>query len=786
MFSPLSRSRLYYEVILLVTVVASGFLIPVGVGWAPDLGQGWRIFFVVTDVYFMLDTILNFRLGYIVSYTSIRREIGGLLPMATAVEMNPRKVARHYLKTWFVPDTLGSLPFDLVGWRTHNAASGLKLLGLLRLFKVMRLNYLQSIFRWRPTGFMFAVREVIFTFLWMYLFCHFSACVFFWVGRLQPPNPEGAWIYSTNVVVDGNEAVPVSEANGWQQYITSLYFSFVAMTSVGFGDIHAGNTVQERVWVTVEVAVGAFVLGFVIAKMTSLMLEAHKKNRQALLRSAALQDFFDAQAAVPDWLRHRIITHFDNKWCSKETEALQGEIIDTMPRPLRLELSVEWWMAKVKPSVLLPHDRAFLRSLLAHAEVHDIKPMETILEQGSSRGTGHLYVICSGVVVCTRDVRSAEGSWRQNNASAHRRKTKPRLEHLATLSGLTIRSGAEGNNLTLRNLPIDLEEDADDDGDVSDEVNGCFGDHDLSPPSARSRGGGSPSLSRPASLHRRLSSMDVPPFIAECPVTDSGGEMTTSSAASMGADASLMSASSWGGDHTIWGGGRTSSERSMLAGGQGLERAGQALSGRFARSGSEVGAPLMTTGSHGPAEARGGWPAAGLGVDPPRQVMFATPDPQCERERSEGSGGLEMGEPPAGEDAHHPGRVQTGAKGIGSGTGERDLAPAHDRHEAQPRQEVQTWELSEGALVGESVLQSFLDSKLDIHHSFVHQVREGGRRIRQRSAFTARSRTAVRLNVIAMEDVLETIESFTSLFMPLITAVQQRRPRLSRNHHVHS
>eukprot|EP00899_Mesostigma_viride_P024001 jgi/Mesvir1/4786/Mv11086-RA.1 len=272
MLHPLSGWRLYYEVILFASAIVTGFLIPVGVAWAPDLGDGWKIFFLTMDVYFLLDTILNFRLGYIITYSSIRRDPGGLLPGATAVEMAPRKVAQRYLRTWFLPDLLGSLPYDLIGWNSDRKAQGLKLLGLLRILKVMRLNRLQRMLMWRPSDSMFAFGSLAFSVLWVFtslmlwlpwpaasgiqptngtelllfrcvalmyvlgsvvfLFSHFAACIFYWVGRLQPPNQEGGWIYGQTILVD-NVAVPVSEAPLSQQYLTCIYYAIVAVTSLG-------------------------------------------------------------------------------------------------------------------------------------------------------------------------------------------------------------------------------------------------------------------------------------------------------------------------------------------------------------------------------------------------------------------------------------------------------------------------------------------------------------------------------------------------------------------------
>eukprot|EP00899_Mesostigma_viride_P023999 jgi/Mesvir1/4784/Mv11084-RA.1 len=630
------------------------------------------------DMYFLLDTILNFRLGYVISYSSIPG--GPQKPGMTAVEMAPRKVAQRYLRTWFLPDLLGSLPYDLIGWNSDKRAEGVKLLGLLRVFKVMRLNRMQRFFRWDPAGFMYVAGKVGISSLWMLLFTHFSACMFYYVARLQPPNPDGAWIYG-QMVTNDNMAVPISEGTPPQQYISALYFAFIAITSVGFGDVHPGNTVPERIWVSVQITVGNFIMAYVLAEITSLMLDAHARDRLAFLRTAALQDFFKAQANMPDWLQRRITEHYDKRWGSKETEVLEQEITETMPRALKLELSVGWWTAKVKPSVLLPHDRSFLRAFLAHAEIHDIKPMQAILEQGSSRGMGHLYVILSGVVACSQ--QSDEQCRRQHTEPPP--KTHLERTERSESGGLNMHSIRTSSSLTLRTLPIDLEEDIQDYDDDSTFEEHVGSDHEptQSPVGQGKLGDGTEGSA-------------------------SNGEATLSTLASKSPHA------------------RASGRQDMVGTAPELNvSASSRLSALFPRTG-------------GVPEASHRSPTSGVRRSPGHQLAQ--------------SGGVSA-----------PSSPQVGK-----------LAAASDMSgdkAAGAEMDVKTWDLGEGALLGESVLQFFLN-RPDMFFGG-----ERAKRIRRRSMFTARSQTAVRLSVIPMEDALETILSFPSLFKPLIHSVHVKSPR---------
>eukprot|EP00899_Mesostigma_viride_P029664 jgi/Mesvir1/9883/Mv22413-RA.1 len=736
MLHPFSRVRLAYETLLFVTVVASGFSVPVSVAWAPALADPWKFFFLALSAYFMLDSALNFRLGYVLSYTSVAlRAKQGPHAVVAGVEMDPHKVARHYMRTWFVPDLLGSLPYDLIGWHSDTPLHGLKLLALLRLFKVMRLNRLQSIFKWQPKGWRMHARQVAITVIWMCLFCHLSACIFYWVGRLQPANPDGAWIYAVTVVTQDGEAVPVSEANGWQQYLTSLYYSFVTMTTTGFGDIHPGNTVPERVWGIVQVAVCVFVLRYIAANIVSLILEANAKAHAALVRGTALREFFEAQAAAPDWLVQRIVRHFDRKWRAREREALLAEIDEKLPRNLRLELFVEWWMVKVMPTRLLPPNRIFLRSLLSHAVLHDVPPLETILEQGSRRGTGHLYIVVAGIVSCTRQPGMGRGGIRrQNNTHARgsrnhtggggsslgKERGRPggfsvTLEQLPAwlfphaLPVVGEPPGA-GCALVLQTLPIGMEEEEEDQEEEKEEE---VANED-----------------EKGALNSSEEGMQFFPMVQGPSVPPGGPSLQGHRGGNAPASTSqrlvnLREADDMGdqGEGTA----RTITESdSCRRGLQGVASAKPASTGSLvAALEGRVREGLGSVGEEGP------------GI---HAVADAPAGPRGD------SGGIMMN------------RVDS------SGS-----LPGSDCSLSAP----EMWEVAEGGLLGDACLYDLLTT-LDVRRAFVPQLREWEVGSRHRSMFSAQTRTPVRLSVVALEDVLETMDAFRWLFVPAVLAMQGR------------
>ncbi len=84
---------------------------------------------LVVDMWFLVDVVINFFTGYhepTGEYVSDRR-----------------RVARAYLRSWFVPDFLSSLPADFIA----DSVASTDNLTMLRLVRMLRMARLLKLFR---------------------------------------------------------------------------------------------------------------------------------------------------------------------------------------------------------------------------------------------------------------------------------------------------------------------------------------------------------------------------------------------------------------------------------------------------------------------------------------------------------------------------------------------------------------------------------------------------------------------------------------------------------------
>ncbi|MGH0164397.1 UNVERIFIED_CONTAM: hypothetical protein FKN15_047430 [Acipenser sinensis] len=191
---PYSDFRFYWDFTMLLFMVGNLIIIPVGITFFKDETTApWIIFNVVSDTFFLTDLVLNFRTG-IVNEDN------------TEIILDPRKIKKKYLKTWFVVDFISSIPVDYIflivergiDSEVYKTARALrivrftKILSLLRLLRLSRL--IRYIHQWEEND----------TWSELYSFALFKAmshmlCIGY--GRQAPESMSDIWLTMLSMIV---------------------------------------------------------------------------------------------------------------------------------------------------------------------------------------------------------------------------------------------------------------------------------------------------------------------------------------------------------------------------------------------------------------------------------------------------------------------------------------------------------------------------------------------------------------------------------------------------------
>lgn len=140
LFCLLFDNRFYWDLCMLLLLVANLIILPVAISFFnDDLSTRWIAFNCLSDTIFLIDIVVNFRTGnvpksfnslpsiefnfweveFVVSQL-ISNEICSYFPgimqqdNAEQVILDPKLIAKHYLRTWFFLDLISSIPLDYI------------------------------------------------------------------------------------------------------------------------------------------------------------------------------------------------------------------------------------------------------------------------------------------------------------------------------------------------------------------------------------------------------------------------------------------------------------------------------------------------------------------------------------------------------------------------------------------------------------------------------------------------------------------------------------------------
>uniref|UniRef100_A0A8B9JB96 Cyclic nucleotide-binding domain-containing protein n=1 Tax=Astyanax mexicanus TaxID=7994 RepID=A0A8B9JB96_ASTMX len=270
---PYSDFRFYWDFTMLLFMVGNLIIIPVGITFFKDeTTTPWIIFNVVSDTFFLMDLVLNFRTGIIIEESS-------------DIILDPKTIKKKYLKTWFIVDFVSSIPVDYIflivekgiDSEVYKTARALrivrftKILSLLRLLRLSRL--IRYIHQWEEIFHMTydlasAVMRIFNLIAMMLLLCHWDGCLQFLVPMLQD-FPSDCWVSLNKMVNDT-----------WSElYSFAVFKAMSHMLCIGYGR-QAPESLSD-IWLTMlSMIVGATCYAVFIGHATALIQSLDSSRRQ--------------------------------------------------------------------------------------------------------------------------------------------------------------------------------------------------------------------------------------------------------------------------------------------------------------------------------------------------------------------------------------------------------------------------------------------------------------------------------------------------------------------------
>ncbi|XP_056301823.1 LOW QUALITY PROTEIN: potassium/sodium hyperpolarization-activated cyclic nucleotide-gated channel 2 [Danio aesculapii] len=384
---PYSDFRFYWDFTMLLFMVGNLIIIPVGITFFKDeTTTPWIIFNVVSDTFFLMDLVLNFRTGIIIEDNS-------------DIILDPKTIKKKYLKTWFIVDFVSSIPVDYIflivekgiDSEVYKTARALrivrftKILSLLRLLRLSRL--IRYIHQWEEIFHMTydlasAVMRIFNLIAMMLLLCHWDGCLQFLVPMLQD-FPSDCWVSLNKMVNDT-----------WSElYSFAVFKAMSHMLCIGYGR-QAPESLSD-IWLTMlSMIVGATCYAVFIGHATALIQSLDSSRRQYQEKYKQVEQYMSFHKLPADF-RQKIHDYYEHRYQGKMFD--EESILEELNEPLREEI-VNFNCRKLVASMPLfaNAEPNFVTAMLTKLRFEVFQPGDYIIREGTIGKK--MYFIQHGVV----------------------------------------------------------------------------------------------------------------------------------------------------------------------------------------------------------------------------------------------------------------------------------------------------------------------------------------------------------------------------------------------------
>ena len=393
---PNSRWRKVWDAYLSFWLLYSCIVTPINLAFFdPNPGDPLFAIDMIIDFSFLIDVIMNFFTGF--------------YDKEGAVRMDICEISRNYLFSWFALDIVAAFPSGLVelgvGQKTNyskydNIVRIVKLRNIIRLLKVTRavkfLKYsqkeslLSSIQNFLKIS--HSTRRLITTLLMIVISIHIFACFFYYANVYNEFSPD-SW-----AVRYGIEDSPLLDI-----YISSIYYSVVTITTIGYGDI-TPKTKIEKCLAMIWMVVAVYFLSFVISSLSSSLAQNDVK-RALIEQKLALLDSFSEEVGIDKVTKKKIQEEIRLKILrSTYSSSLKSEIIQDLSSELKHVIATRMYNGIFEVFEFFKKtDQIFISAIFPLLEAHHFIENEVIYTENDFPdyiyfiGRGRIHFMATGI-----------------------------------------------------------------------------------------------------------------------------------------------------------------------------------------------------------------------------------------------------------------------------------------------------------------------------------------------------------------------------------------------------
>ncbi|XP_044173366.1 LOW QUALITY PROTEIN: uncharacterized protein LOC114949688 [Acropora millepora] len=299
-----------------------------------------------------------------------------------------RKSYKWSLLFWI--DLLAILPIEILATlqtSDHTMWHSFSFLRLNRLIKAIRIPRFFTDLENNLNFDIGKVRAVKFTF-YIFLVTHVSACVWFLDNCYGETCTATSW--AQHIGRSGQVA-------GVSDYTASLYWAAAAMSSTGYGDIHAHDRDTQLISIVVMLA-GLLLYGYCLSSIAATIANSAAPKVQFFAKMTAVHQFMEEQN-LSKAVMERTEAYLTILWRVHRGEAIPRvkSLIEDMPLILQQDVSYEQTKDVLeKVPIFMETDENFIRQLSLKAISYIFSPGDCIIYAGDMGR--EMYCVRRGLV----------------------------------------------------------------------------------------------------------------------------------------------------------------------------------------------------------------------------------------------------------------------------------------------------------------------------------------------------------------------------------------------------
>ncbi|XWS48217.1 hypothetical protein CRYUN_Cryun13aG0055200 [Craigia yunnanensis] len=361
---------------ILIWAIYSSFFTPLEFGFFRGLPENLFLLDIAGQIAFLFDIVVRFFLAY--RDTHSHRMV-----------YDRKLIALRYLKSRFIVDFLGCLPWDAI-YKVCERKEPIRYMLWIRLSRALRVTeFFEKLEKDIRINYLFI--RIVKLLVVEYYCTHAAGCVFYYLATTVPPSKEGyTWIGSLQM--GEYHYSNFKEIDLWKRYIVSLYFAVVTMVTVGYGDVHAVN-VREMIFVMIYVSFDMILGAYLLGNMAALIVKGSKTERfrDKMTDLIKYMNRNNLEKQISREIKGHLKLQYDRSY-TEET------VLQDIPSSIRTKISQKLYVPFIKEvSLFKGCSTGFIKQIAIKVHEEFFLPGELIIEQGNV--VDQLYIVFHGKLV---------------------------------------------------------------------------------------------------------------------------------------------------------------------------------------------------------------------------------------------------------------------------------------------------------------------------------------------------------------------------------------------------